>query len=77
MLGRYSALTVDNAAFTAGLAAVGASRDAKSFTIGANWYPAQPIKIYITYERTTFGAAGAGTIRPAENVFLYRTQLGF
>ena len=77
MLGRYSALTVDNAAFTAGLAAVGASRDAKSFTIGANWYPAQPIKIYITYERTTFGADGAGTIRPAENVFLYRTQLGF
>jgi len=66
-----------DAAFTAGLAAAGASREAKSFTIAANWYPAQAIKMYFTYERTTFGVDGIGTIRPPENVILYRTQLAF
>ena len=52
-------LTVDDAAFTAGLAAASASRDAKSFTIGANWYPAAYIKYYATYERTTFDGGAA------------------
>jgi hypothetical protein len=39
-----------------------------------SWYPNQSIKVYATFERTTF--AGGATRQP-ENVVFYRTQLGF
>lgn len=76
LTGRYAVLTLDPAAFAAGLTAAGASREAKSFTFGANWYPVSYIKYYTTYERTLFdrGAAGA---RHAENAILVRAQLSF
>jgi phosphate-selective porin len=61
---------------TAGLAATGASRQARSFTIAANWYPNPYIKFYTTFERTTFDNNAAGG-RPAEDVILFRTQLAF
>jgi phosphate-selective porin OprO/OprP len=77
LLVRYAALTVDDAAFIGGLASAGASREAKALTIGANWYPSTSVKVYATYERTTFGTDAAGTTRKPENVILYRTQLGF
>jgi phosphate-selective porin OprO/OprP len=76
LLGRYTELTVDRAAFTAGLAAANASREARSFTIAANWYPTAYIKYYATFERTVFDGNAAGP-RPAENVILVRAQLGF
>jgi phosphate-selective porin OprO/OprP len=76
LLGRYTTLRVDRAAFTAGLAAANASREARSFTIAANWYPTAYIKYYVTFERTVFDGNAAGP-RPAENVILLRAQLGF
>ncbi len=76
LLGRYTTLKIDRAAFTAGLAAPNASRDAKSFTIAANWYPTAYIKYYATFERTVFDGSASGP-RPAENVILVRAQLGF
>lgn len=72
---RYTALTVDRSAFDAGLAGAGASRDARSLTLAANWYPTSYIKYYATFERTTFGGSAAS--RPSENVILFRTQLAF
>ncbi len=74
VLARYSTLTVDREAFTTGLAAANASREAKQFTIAANWYPAAYIKYYATFERTTFDNSA---VRPPENVILFRTQLSF
>ncbi len=76
LLGRYTTLRIDPAAFTAGLAAANASRQARSFTIAANWYPTAYIKYYVTFERTVFDGNAAGP-RPAENVILVRAQLGF
>jgi len=76
LLGRYTTLRVDRAAFTAGLAAANASREARSFTIAANWYPTAYIKYYATFERTVFDGDARGP-RPAENVILIRAQLGF
>jgi phosphate-selective porin OprO/OprP len=76
LLGRYTKLRVDRAAFTAGLAAAAASREARSFTIAANWYPTAYIKYYATFERTVFDGNAHGP-RPAENVILVRAQLGF
>jgi hypothetical protein len=62
--------------FTAGLAVAGASRQAKSFSLAANWYPTGNIKYYATFERTVFDGNASGS-RPAENVVIFRTQLGF
>ena len=71
---RYAVLTIDPAAFSAGLTAANASQEARSFTIGANWYPVAYVKYYVTFERTTFNNSAA---RPAENMILFRTQLAF
>lgn len=76
ILGRYTELSIDPAVFRDGFAAAGSSRQARSFTVAANWYPNTAVKYYFTFERTTFENGGAGA-RPAEDVILFRTQLGF
>ena len=74
LLARVSQISIDANAFTGGLAAAGASREATQATVGANWYLSQFIKIYGTYERTAFDSESA---RPVEHVVLFRTQLAF
>jgi hypothetical protein len=59
----------------ADLAAAGTSQRARSFVVGANWYPATAVKYYLTFERTAFDG-GAGT-RPVEHLILFRAQLAF
>jgi phosphate-selective porin OprO/OprP len=75
ILARYSTLEVDPLVFAAALAAPGASRRTKSFTIAANWFPSGFIKYYATYERTTFDALARP--RSPENVIFFRAQLNF
>jgi phosphate-selective porin OprO/OprP len=75
VVARYSELHIDPIAFSHGLAAATASGGAKSWAVGANWYPATPIKYYVMYERTSFGEGNA--MRPAENVVVFRMQLAF
>jgi phosphate-selective porin OprO/OprP len=75
VVGRYSALTVDREAFDRGFAAATASREARAFTLGVNWYPTAFIKYYATFERTSFDGGSAG--RPSENVVLMRAQVAF
>jgi len=72
---RYSALTIDRETFERGFAAATASREAKSFTLGVNWYPVFFVKYYATFERTSFD--GGNTSRPTENVILFRAQVAF
>jgi phosphate-selective porin OprO/OprP len=76
LVARVSELTIGGNVFTNGLAAPGASRRARQITAAANWYPSSYIKIYGTFERTVFDGHASGA-RPAENVVLFRTQLGF
>jgi phosphate-selective porin OprO/OprP len=76
LLGRFTELKVDPQAFDSGFAATGASREAQSFTIAANWYPNPYIKFYGTFERTVFDRNAAGARHP-ENAILFRSQLGF
>jgi phosphate-selective porin OprO and OprP len=75
VVGRYSALTVDREIFDRGFAAATASREARAFTLGVNWYPTAFIKYYATFERTSFDGGSAG--RPSENVVLMRAQVAF
>ncbi len=72
---RYSALAVDSDVFAAGFGQATASREARSFTLAANWYPAAYIKYYATFEWTSF--EGGNAARPTENVILFRVQLAF
>lgn len=76
VLARYSALTVDRIAFQSAFAAAAASREARAFTVGVNWYPTAFIKYYATFERTVFDRAAAAA-RPPENAILFRVQLAF
>jgi phosphate-selective porin OprO/OprP len=76
LMARYARLSVDPDAFAAGLAAAGSSQEAKSLGLGVNWYPNPYIKIYGTFERTTF-RVDAGVAQPAEHVIIFRTQLAF
>jgi phosphate-selective porin OprO/OprP len=76
LIARYAELKLDGDIFRRGLAAAGASRSAKSFTIGADWYPAAVIKYYATFERTMFAGDASGN-RPSENVIVFRAQVGF
>ena len=75
IVSRYSTLAIDADVFTAGLASPTATGEARSFTVGANWYPAAWIKYYATVERTTY--TGGNASRPAENIVLFRTQVAF
>ncbi len=72
---RYHALTIDDAAFLANLAAAGSSRRAESWTAGLNWYLTPNLKYVFDFERTVFDD-NAGTRRP-ENGLVFRTQLSF
>ena len=74
LVARYSHLRVDPAAFSQGLAAATANRDASAFTLGANWYPAAFLKYYATFEQTSFAG---GAARPTEHVILVRAQVAF
>lgn len=76
LLARVTELRVDADAFSAGLAAAGASRRARSWTVALNWYPTAYIKYYMTFERTVFDGDPSGP-RPAENLLLLRFQLGY
>ncbi len=73
---RYHVLAVEPRAVTLGFAAPGASREAKAFTAGANWYLNPFVKWAFNFERTVFDGDPNGA-RHAENVILFRNQISF
>ncbi len=75
VVARYSVLSVDRDIFALGFGAATASREARSFAVGLNWYPITFVKYYATYERTTFN--GGNAPRPSEDSVVFRVQLAF
>jgi phosphate-selective porin OprO and OprP len=73
---RHHGLRVDRQAFDLDFAAAGSSRDARAWSLGANWYWNPYIKHVFYFERAVFDDDPSGP-RPAENVFAFRTQLNF
>ena len=71
---RHAAATVDEAAFDAGFAAAGASRSARQWSVGTNWYPSPWVKWYRACQRIVFDERSA---RAPENVIGLRLQLAF
>jgi phosphate-selective porin OprO/OprP len=76
VVARYSHVTIDDSVFAAGLAAAGSSREADSFIVGLNWYPAYFIKYYATYEHTKF-EGGLVLDRDPEDAIVFRAQVAF
>jgi phosphate-selective porin OprO/OprP len=76
LVARYAAVTVDEAeaAFDAAFAAAGASRSARQWGVGTNWYPSPWIKAAATFERTVFDDRST---RAPEHVVGLRFQLAF
>jgi phosphate-selective porin OprO/OprP len=73
---RYQTLEVDEQAIALGFAAPGSSRQADAWTIGLNWYPTGNFRYTVNFERTVFDDDPDGP-RPAENAFVFRTQVAF
>lgn len=73
---RYHVLTVDPAAMASGLAAAGSSREARAFTVGANWYLNPIVKWTFNVERTVFDGDPNGS-RHVENAMLVQNQISF
>jgi phosphate-selective porin OprO and OprP len=86
VVGRYSALTVDDAAFTGGANSFAdptvAAKSAKEWSVGLNWYLNWYVKLQLDYSRTKFQWGGGGTVaapldRPDEQLIFGRVQLAF
>lgn len=75
VVARYSEVEFDRDIFALGLAGAIASEKAKSFAVGLNWYPANVVKFYATYEHTRFEGGSTPSLT-RENVIIFRAQLG-
>jgi phosphate-selective porin OprO/OprP len=73
---RFQGLSVSRNAFARGFTASGASRAARSWTVGANWYLNPFVKWNLNFDRTVFDGDPHGP-RKAENAILLRAHLGF
>lgn len=76
---RWSALSIDDAAFDNGFASANNSaKGISALTIGLNWYLNSYVKLQLDWEQTTFdGGAADGKDRPTENLVGARGQFLF
>jgi phosphate-selective porin OprO and OprP len=75
LLGRYSELRLDSKAFDAKILDPKKSVSrAREWTVGANWYFNEFLKLQLDYTLTTFGAFGPVPDRPTEHVIATRFQ---
>jgi phosphate-selective porin OprO/OprP len=73
---RYHVLQVDPRALALGFVTAGSSRKAEAWTVGLNWYVTNQLRHTVNFERTIFDDDPDGA-RPAENAFVFRTQVNF
>jgi phosphate-selective porin OprO and OprP len=78
LVGRYTVLNVDAAAFAAGFADPAKSaRAARAWNVGVNWYLNYFTKLQFQYEQTRFEQGAATGNRPTEKAFMERLQIAF
>jgi phosphate-selective porin OprO/OprP len=84
LVGRYSALKIDNSAFPLYVSAASNANEAKAIGLGLNWYFSKAVLFKIDGYQTKFGfAPGAPAVptsqilRQDEMVFISRFQLAF
>ena len=80
LVGRYSQLNVDDAAFPRFADPAASASAAHEWAVGLNWYLNRNIRVNASYSRTTFdgGNGSKATVtRQPEQVVFTRMQLGF
>jgi phosphate-selective porin OprO and OprP len=78
LVGRYGALEVDDAAFPLFADPDASAREAKSWTLGLNWYLNSNLKLVLNYLQTSLdGGAVAGADREDEKALFTRLQVAF
>ncbi len=84
LVGRYSEMDIDNAAFPLYANPAVSATGAQAWTVGINWFLNRSIRVNASFTRTTFtGGGGAGTTAPAnvtrqpEDALITRVQLAF
>ena len=78
LVGRYGELRLDGATFPLFANLNTSAREARSWTIGLNWYLTNYFKLVADYSRTRFDrGAAAGADRETENAFFTRAQFSF
>ncbi|HEU4648835.1 MAG TPA: porin, partial [Gemmatimonadales bacterium] len=78
LVGRYSTLIVDPAAFPVFANPASSAQRAREWAGGVNWYPERGVKVSVDYSRTTYrGGAPAGGDRQKEEAVLAQLQLAF
>ena len=78
LVGRYSVLEVDEAAFPLFANPSASANQANSWTLGVNWYLNSNLKLVVNYLHTRFeGGAAAGADRESEKALFSRLQVAF
>ena len=78
LVGRYSVLEVDEAAFPLFANPSASANQANSWTLGVNWYLNSNLKLVVNYLHTSFeGGAAAGADRESEKALFSRLQVAF
>ncbi|MEQ1675043.1 MAG: porin [Candidatus Nitrotoga sp.] len=74
--GRWSELSIDKETFKL-LDPQASIAGARSWTVGANWFPNQNVRLMADYEHTYFSGGAVSGNRPTEEAFATRLQLVF
>jgi phosphate-selective porin OprO/OprP len=78
LVGRYGVLEIDDRAFPVFADPAVSARQAKSWTLGVNWYLTSNLKLVLNYLDTQFeGGAAAGADREDEKAVFSRLQVAF
>jgi phosphate-selective porin OprO/OprP len=83
VVGRYSELDIDPAAFPLFADPTSSAREAHEWSAGLNWYMNRNVRMNTSFSHTTFDGGGTGTSAPGsvtrrnENVLFTRLQLAF
>ena len=76
LVGRYSTLQVDDAAFPLFANPAVSASQANAWVLGVNWYLSSNLKLVVNYLHTNFeGGAAAGADRDSEKAVFSRLQV--
>jgi phosphate-selective porin OprO/OprP len=77
LVARYGQLSIDDDAFPVYADSATQARGARGFGLGLNWYLNRHVRLYASFEATTFDAGAAAGNREKEKVLFTRMQFAY
>lgn len=77
LVARYGQLEIDDAAFPVFADSTTQAREASGFGVGLNWYLNRNVRLYASYEETSFDGGAATGDRENEKVLFTRMQFAY